>query len=66
MVNSRYESLTNPYGSMVNSRYDLGIMITKDLKCSKQYLNTAKAANKILGMIKRNFILKFKEIILVV
>ena len=39
-------------------------MITKDLKCSKQYLNAAKAANKILKMIKRTFTCKSEEIIL--
>ena len=42
---------------------DLGIIITKDLKCSKQCLNTAKAANKILVMIKRTFTCKSEEII---
>ena len=48
----------------VHEKRDLGIMITKDLKCSKQCLNAAKAANKILGMIKRTFIYKSEEIIL--
>ena len=48
----------------VHKERDLGIMITKDLKCSKQCLNAAKAANKILGMIKRTFTCKSKEIIL--
>ena len=33
------------------------------LKCSKQCLNAAKAANKILGMIKRTFTCKSEEII---
>ena len=48
----------------VHEERDLGIMITKDLKCSKQCLNAAKAANKILGMIKRIFTYKSEEIIL--
>ena len=39
-------------------------MITKDLKFKKQCLNAAKAANKILGMIKRTFTCKSEEIIL--
>ena len=39
-------------------------MITKVLKCSKQCLNAAKAANKLLGMIKRTFTCKSEEIIL--
>ena len=43
---------------------DLDIMITKDLKCSKQCLNAVKAANKILGMIKRTCTYKSEEIIL--
>ena len=43
---------------------DLGIMITKDLKYNKLCLNAAKAANKILGMIKRTFTCKSEEIIL--
>ena len=32
----------------VHEERDMNIMITKDLKCSKQCLNAAKAANKIL------------------
>ena len=48
----------------VHEERDLGIMITKDLKCSKQCLNAAKAANKILGIIKRTLTCKSEEIIL--
>ena len=48
----------------VHEERDLGIVITKDLKCSKQCLNAAKTANKILGMIKRTLTYKSKEIIL--
>ena len=48
----------------VHEERDLGIMITKDLKCNKQCLNPANAANKILGMIKRTFTCKSEEIIL--
>ena len=39
------------------------VMITKDLKCGKQYVNVVKAANKILGMIKRTSVYTFEEII---
>ena len=39
-------------------------MIVKYLKCSKQCLNAAKTANKILEMIKRTFTYKSEEIIL--
>ena len=45
----------------VREERDLGIMITKDLKCKKQCLNAAKAANKILRMIKRIFTCKSDE-----
>ena len=36
----------------VHEGRNLDIMITKDLKCSKQCSNAANAANKIPGMIK--------------
>ena len=36
----------NLNGKEVHEERDLGIMITKDLKCSKQCLNTVKIANK--------------------
>ena len=39
----------------VNEERDLGIIITKDLKCSQLCLNGAKAANKILGVFNRIF-----------
>ena len=42
----------------VHEERDLGIMIAKDLKYSKQWLNVANAANKILGVIKRTFTYK--------
>ena len=45
----------------VHEEHYLGIMITQDIKCSKQCLN---AANKILGMIKITFTLKYEKIIL--
>ena len=48
----------------VHEERDLGIMITKDLKCSKQCLNAAKTANKILAMIKITFTCISEEIIL--
>ena len=47
----------------VHEECALGIMITRDLKCSKQCLNAAKAANKILGLIKSTFAYKSEEII---
>ena len=47
---------------VVHEEHDLGI-ITKDLRCGKQYVNAVKAANKILGMTKRIFTYKSEEII---
>jgi len=34
----------------------LGVLISEDLKCEKQCSETVKKANRMLGMIKRNFI----------
>ena len=48
----------------VHEERDLGIMITKDLKFSKQCLNAAKAVIKLLGMIKINFTYKSEKITL--
>ena len=46
----------------VHEERDSGIMITTDLKFSKQWLNAAKAANKILRIIKGTFTYKSEEI----
>ena len=46
----------------VHEERDLGIMITKDLKCSKQCLNAAKAANKILEMIKKPLLVNLRKL----
>jgi len=35
-----------------------------DLKCSKQCLKAVSTANKVLGMIKRSFSIRDKDIIL--
>ena len=40
---------------VVHEERDLGVIIVKDLKCDKYCVNVAKAANMILGMIKRTF-----------
>ena len=48
----------------VHEERDFGSMITKYLNCSKQCLNAGKAANKLVGMIKRIFTCKSEEIIL--
>jgi len=43
---------------------DLGFVIQSDLKCSKQCLKTVSTANKVLGIIKRTFSIRDKEVIL--
>ena len=43
---------------------DLGIMINKSLKVSSQCASAAKKANRALGMIKRNFTYRTRNIIL--
>jgi len=43
---------------------DLGVIITGDLKWEKQCSEAVKKANRIMGMIKRNFIDRSKETII--
>ena len=43
---------------------DLGVIISKDLKFSRQCNEAVKKANMMLGFIKRNFTFKSKETIL--
>jgi len=43
---------------------DLGVMVSDNLKCDKQFSEAVIKANKILGMIKRNFVVNSKEIII--
>ena len=43
---------------------DLGMTMNNDLKWEKQCSEVVKKANEILGMIKRNFIDRSKDIIL--
>ena len=62
-LNELYNVEGRPLKAVYEER-DLGIIIIKDLKCSKQCLNAVKAGNKILGMIKRTFTYKSEEIIL--
>jgi len=47
----------------VNDERDLGIIVSDDLKWDKQCPAAIKQANKILGMIKRNFVDRSKETI---
>jgi len=48
----------------VHEERDLGIIVSADLKWDKQCISAAKKANKILGMIKRNFVDRSKETIM--
>ena len=48
----------------VSEEKDLGIIVSDDLKWEKQCIAAVKQANKILGMIKRNFVDRSKETIL--
>jgi len=43
---------------------DLGVIIQNDLKCTKQCLKVVSTANKVLGMIKRSFSIRDKDVIL--
>ena len=42
---------------------DLGV-VQNDLKCSKQCLKAVSTANRVLGMIKRSFSVRDKDVIL--
>jgi hypothetical protein len=48
----------------VEQEKDLGVIIQKDLKVSEQCVKAVKTANRVLGMIKRAFTYKTKEVVL--
>jgi len=48
----------------VNEERDLGVIISEDLKWEKQCSSAVSKDNRILGMIKRNFVDRSKETIL--
>ena len=48
----------------VTEEMDLGVVVQNDLKCSKQCLRAVSTANKVLGMIKRSFSIRDKDVIL--
>jgi len=62
-VKAKYELNGKHLEEVVEER-DLGVIIQRDLKCSKQCLKAVSTANKVLGMIKRSFGIRDKEIIL--
>jgi len=62
-VKAKYEINGKYFGDVIEER-DLGVIIKCDLKCCKQCLKAVSTANKVLGMIKRSFSIRDKEIIL--
>ena len=62
-VNAKYELLGKEIESCQQEK-DLGVIITSDLKPSKQCIEAEKKAQKILGYIKRQFKTRKKETIL--
>jgi len=48
----------------VTEEKDLGVIISEDLKWEKQCSSAVSKANRILGMIKRNFVDRSKETVL--
>jgi len=40
---------------MVKEEKDLGVIVSADMKWERQYIEVVKKANKMLGLIKRNF-----------
>ena len=57
-------NMSNQQLETTDQQRDLGIIITKDLKWQKQTEKSCKTANRVLGLIKRNFMYKNKELIL--
>ena len=57
-------TLLNGLLKQANEEKDLGVIITKDLKTTKQCLEAAKKANKILGLISRNIECKSQKTML--
>ena len=62
-VKAKYE-MNGKYLEEVTEERDLGIILQSDLKCRKQCLKAVSTANKVLGMIKRSFSVRDKEVIL--
>ena len=55
--------LGNQKLNAVEDERDLGVIVDKSLKSSRQYAKAAAAANAVLGMIRRTFFCKDKELI---
>ena len=57
-------NMSNQLLPTTDHQWDLGIIITKDLKLQKQTEKSCKTENRIQGFIARNFRNKNKELIL--
>ena len=49
---------------VVEEEKDLGVLITNDLKVSKQCIAACNKANRVLGMMNRTIVYKSKEVLL--
>jgi len=57
-------SMKTTHLEKVHEEKDLGVIVSDDLKWEKQCTAAVKQANKVLGMIKRNFVDRSKETIM--
>jgi ribonucleases P/MRP protein subunit RPP40 len=69
LVINNQENMPRPYvfGASTLEKVDeqiLGVIIQKSLKPDKQVLKAVNSANQVLGMIKRTFVGKHKDVIL--
>jgi len=48
----------------VSDEKDLGVIVSQDVKWEKQCSSVVRTANRVLGMIKRNFVDTSKDTIL--
>jgi hypothetical protein len=60
---ANYE-MNDKYLEEVTEERDLGVIMQNDLKCSKQCLKAVNTANRVLGMIKRTFSVRDRDVIL--
>ena len=60
---ANYE-MNGKYLEEVTEERDLGVIFQNDLKCNRQCLKAVNTANKVLGMIKRSFSVRDKDVIL--
>ena len=60
---ANYE-MNGKYLEEVTEERDLGVVLQTDLKCSKQCLEAVSTANRVLGMIRRSFSVRDRNVIL--